>query len=361
VPRVTIVAAAAAILLLAIVWRIQMGPAGVPPKDIRAPSPSSPPPPLASPSPSRTTSPSAQQPSLAPASPSSVRRLVTLSWGSRPDQAGRRNDPEAAGEGPMALAAGKGGQMLILDQTQGRVLRRNADGSFAAPIAIGADTVQDVRAAGDGVALLDRLGEKTLKRYDAAGKILDEKPLSALGVIEPGGTTALLTDSSGELYVEESLAGQGRRVVHALSGGAPLPGRPTRDGKTLLTGALLRQELAVSLRALDRDGNERWTIRLPLGRPPLAILLLDSDERGDVYLGVSHAAAPVPPSRDLTDERLELFRLDSSGAVRARTSLPHPPGLFESFRPLEVAGPGLIWWLHPLPDGKGVAVEEIRL
>ena len=85
------------------------------------------------------------------------------------------------------------------------------------------------------------------------------------------------------------------------------------------------------------------------------------DVAGGIYAGVLHAAAPVPPSHDLTDERLDVFRLAPDGAQVSHVSVPHPPSGLESFRELEIADVGVVWWMHALPDGSGVAVDELAL
>jgi hypothetical protein len=259
----------------------------------------------------------------------------------------------------MALAADRNGSLYVLDQVHGRVLRRGRNGGFAAPIVIGGETAQDLRAIGDGLAVLDRLGEKSLRRYDASGRLIDDRPLATVGVAEAGGVTGLF-DDGGQPCVEESLAGQSQRVVRPLSGGEPLVGRPSRDGAQLLTAQIVRDEAGtIIVRGLDRQGQERFATTLSVARRVLSIALLDSDAAGGIYAGVLHVRAPIPPSHDLSDERLDLFRLDGDGHELTHLSLPHPPSPLESFRELEVAGPGLVWWMHALADG--VAVDELRL
>lgn len=298
-------------------------------------------------------------PATTPAQPT---RLARLGWGSAPDQVGRRQDPESAAEGPMAIAAGRDGTLYILDQQHGRVLRRAKDGSFGAPIVVGSDTLQDLRATNDGLAVLDRLGEKSLRRYDASGQLVDEKPLASFGVADPGGTTGLFVDGEGALFVEESLAGQGRRVVHPLAGGAALPGRPSRDGKQLLTAQIVREHPGtVRVIGLERSGAPHFSAIVTVPSPVLGIVLCDSDVQGGIYVGVLHAVAPVAPARDFSDERLTLFRLDANGAELAQLSVPHPPSALESFRELELADVGIVWWMHPLPDGSGIAVDALKL
>jgi hypothetical protein len=67
----------------------------------------------------------------------------------------------------------------------------------------------------------------------------------------------------------------------------------------------------------------------------------------------------VPPSHDLADERLDLFRLSADGRELTHLSLPHPPSPLESFRELEIAGVGVVWWMHATTEG--LVVDELRL
>ncbi len=288
-------------------------------------------------------------------------RVLSLGWGTGPDQVGRRRDPEAAAEGPMALGVGRDGSVYVLDQINGRVLRRGKDGAFGKPIAIGTTTAQDLLVdATGGVTVLDRLGEHTLKRYAPDGELVAQQTLGAIGVREAGGTTGLYEGEDGALYVEESLAGEGRRVLRPLTGGEPLPGRPSRDGRGLVAAAIVDGAHGrFVVRGLSASGAVRWETPLSVERRLLSIILLDTDVRGEIYAGVLHATTAAG-SHDLVDERLELFRLDGEGTLIGQTSVAHPPSALENFRELGLGGPGVILWMHPLPDESSVAVDEIR-
>jgi hypothetical protein len=292
--------------------------------------------------------------------------IATFGWGDGPNQLGRRRNAESNPEGPMAFVRQKDGTIDVLDQVHGRIVRRGKDGQAIKPITIGAETAQDLRVDGDKLAVLDRLGERSLRRFDDGGRIVDERSLASIGVVEPGGVTGLF-EAGGALYVEESLVGESRRVVRTVGAagneGPPLPGRPTQDGTQLLSAQLVRSEAGAFLvRGLNPDGTQRWLTSLTVGRPILAITLLDSDEAGGVYAGVLHAT-PVPGSSspDLVDERLDLFRLDAGGAPISHVSLAHPPSDVDCFRELEVVGVGIVDWMHPLPAGSGMTIDQIDL
>ena len=289
-----------------------------------------------------------------------VSRVTTLAWGDGPAHVGRRRDPESAHEGPMAIALGRDGSAWVLDQVNGRVLHRDAKGGYRPPFKV-RETAQDLRAdANGGVAVIDRLGAHTLQRFDADGHVVEERPLTSYGVAEPGGVTGLFDDASGSLYLEESLVGEGRRVVHAVGSDALLPGRPSRGGTQLLAARITSREAgAFEVRGIERDGTERFTTKLSVGRAIMSIVLLDSDRQGNVYAGVLHAMSAAPQQApDRSDERLELYRLSPDGVLLARTSIAHAPSALESFRELAVGDDGTVTWMHPLPDDGGGALGE---
>jgi hypothetical protein len=292
--------------------------------------------------------------------PIRVRRLAALDWGDGPAQVGRRHDPESVAEGPMALTRARDGSLYILDQVHGRVLHRRKDGTYAAPIVVGDLAVQDLRATDHGLALLDRLHDHSVHLVDDA-KPATTISLASIGVVDPGGTTGVFTDGDDALYVEESLRGEARRVVRPLDGGAILAGRPSRDGRQLLTAAIDRSTRnAFVVRGLAFDGSQRFSTTLTVDGQLLAISLLDSDADGNIYVGVL-SATPVPGTYDYAGETLSLVRLDASGDQQGRIDVPHPPSPYTSFRELEVAGVGEVWWMHDAPDGSGVVVDTLSL
>ena len=283
---------------------------------------------------------------------------IAVGWGSGRNQVGRRRDPESVSEGPMSFTHGKDGSLYILDQVNHRVLRRGKEGTWLAPIELGGVTAQDLRVDGQGgVAVLDRLGEKSLARYDAAGNAQGGTSLLQLGLVDPAGATGLFDDDTGRLYVEESLQGQGKRIVHAVDGGPALPGRPSRDGTQRLAAAIVSRAAGqLVVRAFDDGGKTRW--ESPLTVPPslLSIVLCDTDSNGNVYIGVLHAR---PAGTELVDEQLDVWRLRSDGTTTGHASLAHPDSGLDQLHELSVGSEGTVWWMHAGADGE--VVEAIAL
>jgi hypothetical protein len=287
-------------------------------------------------------------------------RRVRGAWGSGPGQFGRRRDPETRGEGPASLAVDARGRLLVLDQVNHRVLRFGPDGKPLAPLPLVSDTVEDMLPLKNGVtAVVDRLAESNVQLYDEQGKLLNEVPLKGAQIPEGGGVTGLFTDGKGDLYAEVEhqrlfRIADAQGTSDALR--PSIPGRPTRDGRLYLNGAIVdRGAGRVLVRALDGDGATVWETPLDVGAPVLYIALLDSDAAGNVYLGaVTGRESAAPPYR-IVDERLVILGLSPSGQPRGSLSLPETPAFEESFRELTVGDDGTIYRMRK--DEGGVEIE----
>jgi hypothetical protein len=166
-------------------------------------------------------------------------------------------------------------------------------------------------------------------------------------VPEGGGVTGLFADDNG-IYVErdhEAVV----RIADANGVADPnrpeLVGRPSRDGRLLLSAAIgdpMTGEIQVS--AVDRSsGQPAWQQTLHLAVPVIHIVTLDSDRQGMVYVAVDVGReAPTPPY-PILDERIVIARLGSGGAPRGLLEVPPLPTADESFRPITVDDDGTIY------------------
>ncbi len=257
-------------------------------------------------------------------------------WGSGADALGRERPQEGNPEGPMSLAlAGK--DLLVLDQINGRLNRYDAHGKLlgtsAAPT-----TAQDLAVASDGtVAMVDRLVDKTVTLVDPNGKMIGKLPLEP-NVSEPGLVTGVVVDGKN-VYAEKehgALVLLGTTDGRSSSDAAELQGRPSKDGALLLTAGLTSAAQGRAyVNAFDRKADAlRFARALQFPPPARAIVLLDSDARGTIYLGV--AAGPEPGNAHVAC-------LDpNDGHVIGRVALPlsHTPE--ESFRDFSVGADGTI-------------------
>jgi hypothetical protein len=280
--------------------------------------------------------------------------VVRGAWGSAPGQFGRRRDPESNPEAPMAIAAGAGGELSIVDQVNRRV-ERFVGGRLASTLAIGGDTVQDI-ALGEGgrTVLLDRLADRNVQVYDAAGKLVNEAPLVGPGVPEGGGVTGVFSDDKG-IYVEREHAALVRIADPSGNRGdrAELPGRPTRDGRLLVSAAIAdRAAGLVRLRAFDRTTlAPAWESVVELGAPPLALQMLDSDRHGSIFIAASTGHESPEPPFAMVDEAIAVVRVGPGGQPRGRVLVPSAPSPDETFRPVSVDDDGNVYLMVPGESG----------
>jgi hypothetical protein len=270
-------------------------------------------------------------------------------WGSRRGELGRSSPTEGNPEGPMSFAvAGK--DLLVLDQVNGRLVRYDAHGHVLGSSTI-PETVQDVAVAKDGTtALLDRLAGKTVSLVDASGRRVGELPLTG----DTGALTGVFVDGN-DVYVEQD---HGGLVNVGTTDGQPpgsppaqLGGRPSKDGKLLLTATLAAAaEGKVTVNAIDRAKNElRFARLVQVARPASVIVLLDTDAHGTVYLGVD-AGEP---------ETANVVCMDpNDGHVIGRVNLPLSAGPEETFRDFAVDDDGNI--VYALRTDQGVTYASAR-
>jgi hypothetical protein len=119
-----------------------------------------------------------------------------------------------------------------------------------------------------------------------------------------------------------------------IDDGAPLQGRPSKDGALLLTAAITSTAGGqVSLNAFDRKKDTIRFARLyQFPRPARGIVLLDTDAKGTIYLGVAGAAGEA-----------QIACVDpGDGHTTARLTVPISATPEESMRDLAVGDDGTI-------------------
>ena len=264
----------------------------------------------------------------------------------------------------MGLAVDDLGNLLILDQVNGRVKRFSPAGETLSDLRLRGTTAQDLLVTGDGkTAVLDRLGkEPGLELHEPGGGPPRTVPILGEAVKEGGAITGLFADEDG-FYVEDQ---HDDLVRVADSAGNParepkkIPGRPTRDGKLYLKAGIIdRVSGRLYVQAHHKDGKLAWETPVTLTLPVLHILLLDSDSGGNVYLG-AEVGREDPKTFELTDTATVLFRLSSAGQVTGTLTLPPTTAdPAETFRPLIVGNDGTIY--HMVVGSEGVAVRVYRI
>lgn len=286
--------------------------------------------------------------------------FARAAWGSGPGQLGRERPQEGNPEAPMSLTLDAEGRVVVLDQVNGRVVRFHRDGtSDSVPLPLQAP--QDVAVAKNGaLVVIDRLVDKSVAIVEPGGKVLGELPLEGKGVAEAGGVTALVTDGD-DVWVESEHAGLVR--IGDANGAVDdkreeAPGRPTRDGRSWVNAAITDGPSGrVRVTLLDRaTGAHRYTRELRVNTPVYAIVLLDSDAEGFLYLAV----LTIPDEQTPESARIVLLVLDAGdGRPLARRDLPVGAGADETFREFAVRPDGTVVYAHR--EESGVTLREYRL
>lgn len=220
--------------------------------------------------------------------------FATMRWGSGPRDLGRKRPQEGNPEAPMSFAMAPGGDALVLDQVNGRLVRFGPDGAPRGTIKVG-DGAQDVAVGRDGaVAVLDRLVDKSIALYGADGRSLGSLQLVGKGITEGGQVTGVFVDGT-TVYAEREhgqLVRIGDTKGDATGAGEEIPGRPTRDGSSYVSAFLEGGRAFVSATA-RATMQHRYTRALALPGAARGILLLDSDRFSTVYVAVLGSAADV--------------------------------------------------------------------
>ncbi len=267
-----------------------------------------------------------------------ARVLLSATWGQGPHQLGRDRPQQGNPEAPMSLAVDPQGGAVVLDQINGRLSRFGRDGAPLGTVPLTVQAAQDLAIAPDGTtAVMDRLVDKTIALLGADGTLIGELPLEGKGLEEGGAATGVFIDGE-DVYVEREhgkLVRVGDTKGKADTERPSLPGRPSRDGRSYLTAAIIDAPSGrLYVNAIARDtGQHRFTRELKLAGPVQSIALLDTDRAGIIYLG---AIAELPGATALLLTCLDPLDGHPLGSAR----LPVNASADETFRELTVFDTG---------------------
>jgi outer membrane protein assembly factor BamB len=272
--------------------------------------------------------------------------IAQVGWGSGPEQLGRHHSGEGNPEAPMSLAVTPRGDVMVLDQVNGRIVRYGPDGKVLGSVPVTQQTPQDIAVAKDGtLAVLDRLRDKTVALIDPeTNQLKGELPLTGKNLPEPGLVTGtfVLDDS---VYVERehgALVRIGNVSGQADPAQPELPGRPSRDGKFYVAAHISnRAEGRLVIYFLDRETYaQRMARELSLQFPLLYLTLLDTDRAGIVYVAVV-GELPTGQASPASAPGMRLYCLEPvQGKVIGQADLIYSPMPEETFRDLVVLDEG---------------------
>ncbi len=287
---------------------------------------------------------------------------ITLGWGGGDHDVGRLRPEEGNPEAPMSLVLDPKGNVLVLDQVNARMLRLGKDGKTLGIIPVPLRAAQDVAIAPDGtMAVLDRLGDKGIAILGPDGKLIGTLPLEGKGIDEAGGLTGVFVDGKS-VYVERehgTLVRVGDTSGVVDESRPELPGRPSRDGRLLLSAGITDGSAGrLFISAIERATEEHvFTRELRMGMPIVSIMLLDSDAAGVVYL----ATLAEIPSGDEPVPAVFLTCLSSGDGQPGHTvQLPVNASADETFREMTVAPAGGVVYAHRTESGMTLSRYDCR-
>ena len=345
----------AAALAAALVWLLafRREPARVaPPARAGAPSPAS----KAAPVQERAPRPVVPATATHPGTPGAIH--LDARWGNGAAELGHKLGEEAP-EGPMSLAAGKKGDLWVLDQVNGRIQHFDAAGKLLGSIAV-ADTTQDLALGPHGeIYTLDRLGKSEVVAYDAAGHATARDAVVGGSIDEGGAVTGLFVDEDG-VYLERE-----HNDAVRIAGGdgqfdAERPivaGRPSRDGSAFVRAAIGgRGSLTASVTVFGRDGKQRWQKPISFPHAVLHLVLIDTDRRGHLFVGAEVADESHEPPHGLMNLEIVVLRLGlADGAAMGALELAASTRPEEMLRELTVTDDGDVVQMLALDDGVRIA------
>jgi hypothetical protein len=281
--------------------------------------------------------------------------IARFGWGSGPGQLGRNRPDEANPEAPMSFAVDSNGTTWVLDQVNNRLVKVDRSGQSVGTVPLTLQAPQDVTVAKDGtVVVMDRLVDKAVALVGPDGKQLGELKLEGKGLAEGGATTGVFTDGKSVLVEREhgDLVKLGTTDGKADAERPEVPGRPSRDGTSYLSASIgdapSGQVLVTVIEQQTRE--HRFTRRLVVGPPVVALTLLDSDGAGIIYLGaLVEVAGSTPEARRFT---VSVTCLDPrDGHPLGKATLPANDSADETFRELTVPDEGGVLYLRRTEQG----------
>lgn len=276
-----------------------------------------------------------------------IEEFAHFPWGSDKNSLGRIRPDEGNPEGPMAFRVTEKGDLIVLDQVNGRI-QVYRDGQPIRSIPIPANTYHDFALGADGrIAALDRFSRDEVVFLSESGRAEGRVRLLGPEIPEGGLATGIFSRPDGT-WVEVE---HDRLVRVADSQGRPIedrsvmPGRPSADGRWLLRALREGPNAAVVLvRPMDSpDGVPVLLARVEFPLPVLQLTALESDSAGRVYLAAAIARFDESDPARVLEEYEPVVVLSPEGTELGRAVFPPRTLPEETLVPVRVAPDGVIY------------------
>ena len=285
--------------------------------------------------------------------------IVRGIWGAEPGQFGKVD--EASRPGPMDFAVTDAG-LYVLDPVNARVQLFGWDGRFVRAIPIGTRTADFLAVDERGrVAVLDAFVRRELRVFDPTGA-----PVGRVALPQSIGLASAVWLQGERVLIEERHAAVHELNVGADQRGAPAvvarswTGRPCR-GRGGTVQAIREGPQAVVVRTAGK-GATSGPVTLQFPRAVSAIVGLESDERGRIYVATT---SPSAAARGAGKTDIVLVVLGPDGRCTATLSLPDAY-VTDHYRKLGVSRAGdiiqmqttedevrFVRWTQPAPGAEG--------
>jgi hypothetical protein len=205
--------------------------------------------------------------------------------------------------------------------------------------------------------VLDRLRDKSVAIFKD-DRLVGSLPVEGKNIPEGGGVTGVFVDGK-DVYVERehsTLVRIGGTDGIADPSREAIPGRPSRDGASvLLAGLVDAKDGRVVVSSTDKATLERrFTRELTFNARILSLVLLDSDLSGTIYLGARLAATP----------EAALVRVvclaPTDGSPTGTADIPANVGPDETFRDLVVLDSGGVTYAQRSESGVAYVRYDCR-
>ena len=308
---------------------------------------------------STNATPNAGKPIPMPTAAPTTNVFAKEKWGSGLDELGRLSGKESNPEAPMSIAAGANGEVVVLDQVNGRLVKLGPDGKPISETRTTLAAPQDVAVGKDGTtAVLDRLGDKSVQILGPDGKVIGALPIEGKGIGEGGAVTGVFVDGD-KVYVERE---HQQLVLLGDTSGRPsdarteIPGRPSRDGQSYLNAWIdSPPTTSFYVTSTQRDPeSHRFTRQVTLMETAIGLLLLDTDRAGIIYVGALGEAGDG--SQSIVLVCLEPLH----GEILGETTLPPSTMPEETFRTLMVQDAGGVLYALPTEEGEQLLRADCR-
>ena len=276
--------------------------------------------------------------------------IVSGTWGIDIGEFGKID--KAARPGPMSFAVDKENNIFILDQVNSRVQKFDNHGKYLASLNINTTTAADIVLDQEGkIYILDPWIEYNIKRFSTTGKL--EKVYNISKDIKL--ITGMFINDS-EIFVESrhdelyKVATLDKIVTIKKQHLNPMMGRLGKGGKKVFLSAEKVDNWTARLDVRAADGIITMNRIINSQRPYSSIVSLDSDQQGNIYLGLNLLWESGPPDYEVLADQLVVVAFTPNGKYVGQVEMPNQY-VTDHFKKIVVNDLGDIYQLQTSEEG----------